>query len=111
MYIHNLLCIYIILGGNPGIRKLWMDYDHYELPEPLMKGQQYLRSQPVAVAVWARQAPPWGPVHQADFGEEESRKRCTAQAGSRDKTGSQDGLSLIPSKGRYISVRTKLYIV
>ncbi len=28
----------------------------------------------VAVAVWARQAPPWGPVHQADWGEEASRK-------------------------------------
>ena len=43
--------------------------------------------------------------------ERRSRKRCTAQAGSRDKTGSQDGLSLIPSKGRCISVCTYLYIV
>ena len=66
-----------------------------------LRRQQYLRSQPVAVAVWARQAPPWGPVHPADWGEEASCKRCTAQAGSRDKTGSQDGLSLIPSKGWY----------
>ena len=29
-------------------------------------GQQYLRGQPVAVVVWARQAPPGGPVHRAD---------------------------------------------
>ena len=40
---HNRLCIYIIhyvqfiiLGENPGIWKLWTDYEHYELPEPLM---------------------------------------------------------------------------
>ena len=40
---HNRLCIYIIhyvqfiiLGENPGIWKLWTDYGHYELPEPLM---------------------------------------------------------------------------
>jgi hypothetical protein len=38
-------------------------------------------------------------------------KRCTAQASSRDKTGLQDGLSLIPSKGWYISVCTKLFVV
>ena len=42
---HNRLCIYIIhyvqfiiLGENPGIWKLWTDYGHYELPEPLMEG-------------------------------------------------------------------------
>ena len=41
---HNRLCIYIIhyvqfiiLGENPGIWKLWTDYEHYELPEPLMQ--------------------------------------------------------------------------
>ncbi len=45
------------------------------------------------------------------WGEEACRKRCTAQAGSQDKTGSQDGLSLIPSKGWYISVCTKLSVV
>ena len=35
---HNRLCIYIIhyvqfiiLGENPGIWKLWTDYEHYEL--------------------------------------------------------------------------------
>ena len=40
---HNRLCIYIIhyvqfiiLGENPGIWKLWMDYEHYKLPEPLV---------------------------------------------------------------------------
>ncbi len=56
-------------------------------------------------------SPALGPVHRADWGEEASRKRGTAQAGSRDKTGSQDGLSLIPSKGWYISVCTKLSVV
>ena len=41
---HNRLCIYIIhyvqfiiLGENPGIWKLWTDYEQYELSEPLMK--------------------------------------------------------------------------
>ena len=73
--------------------------------------QQCLWSQPVAVVVWARQAPPWRPVYRADCGEEGRHEQCTAQAGSRDKTGSQDGLSLIPSKGWYISVCTELYVV
>ncbi len=69
------------------------------------EGQQYLRSQLVAVVVWARQAPPGGPVHRAD-----SRKACCyykrspAQACSRAKTGSQDGSSLIRSKGWHIEV-------
>ena len=26
------------MGENPGIWKLWTDYEHYELPEPLMIG-------------------------------------------------------------------------
>ena len=57
------------------------------------------------------EAPPWRPICRADCGEEGRHKQCTAQAGSRDKTGSQDGLSLIPSKGWYISVCTELYVV
>ncbi len=40
---HNGLCIYIIhyvqfiiLGKTPGLWTLWTDYEHYELPKPLM---------------------------------------------------------------------------
>ena len=50
---HNRLCIYIIhyvqfiiLGENPGNWKLWTDYDHYELPEPL-KGPPRRATPPV----------------------------------------------------------------
>ena len=67
--------------------------------------QQYLWSQPVAVVVWAWQAPPGGPVHRADSGKAWCYcKRSPAQACGRAKTGLQDGSSLIRSKGWYIEV-------
>jgi hypothetical protein len=52
-----------------------------------------------------------GPVDRSDCEEAGCCQRCAAQACSRDKTGSQDGSSLIQSKGSYISVYTKLYMV
>ena len=60
---------------------------------------------------FGRGKPRLGGLSIEQTGEEGRHEQCTAQAGSRDKTGSQDGLSLIPSKGWYISVCTELYVV
>jgi hypothetical protein len=97
-----------VMAGAGGAAGPTLDVQHQPAGDvhPQFLSKLTVRSQPVAVAFLARQAPPWGPVNRADWarGEEGCRKRCTAQAGSRDKTGSQDGSSLIPSKVWYISV-------
>ena len=45
------------MGENPGIWKLWTDYEHYELPEPLMDGDIEAGSPPPQESAPAAGAP------------------------------------------------------
>ena len=72
-------------------------------------GQQCLGGQPVAVAVWARQAPPGRPDHRRDLRKEGCCQQCTAQACSSDSSSWQGESSLIRSTWCCLIVCTSMY--
>ncbi len=95
---------------------------HMAVPTRLQRtdgGAAMSIGQPVAVAVWAQQAPLGRPDHRRDHRKEGCCQQCTAQACSSDSTSSQGESSLIRSTWccmivcksmyEYVQVYTRMY--